>query len=117
VKNYYENGMTPEELVTTKKSVNQGDALRYETSFEKAGFLSRILSYDLPSDYVSQQGQVLNSVKLEEVNAVVKKYLNPDEMVIVIVGDEGDIKSGLKKLGIAKVTTIDPNKVKIKTVK
>lgn len=117
IKNYYEKGMTPEELETTKKSVNQSDALRYETSFEKAGFLGHILSYDLPSDYVTQQANVLNTVTVDELNAVVKKYLNPDQMIIVIVGDEGDIKSGLKKLGIAKVTTIDPNKVKVKQVK
>lgn len=117
IKNYYEKGMTPEELETTKKSINQSDALRYETSFAKAGFLSQILSYDLPKDYVNQQSEVLNTVTIEELNGVVKKYLNPEEMIIVIVGDEGDIKDGLKKLGIAKVTTIDPNKVKIKAVK
>lgn len=116
VKNYFDNGMTPQELETTRNSINQSDALRYETSFAKAGFLSRIQTYNLPPDYVAQQNQVVNTITLGELNQVVKKYLDPDQMVIVIVGDEGDIKAGLKKLGIAKVTTIDPNKIKIKTV-
>lgn len=117
IKNYYEKGMTPEELATMKLSVNQSDALKYETSFAKAGFLGRIQRYNLPVDYVAQQTKIVNTVTLEDLNGVIKKYLNPDQMVIVIVGDEGDIKAGLKDLGIAKVTTIDPNKVKIKTVK
>ncbi len=117
VKKYYESGITPEELATTKKSLNQADALSYETSFEKAGFLNRILSYDLPKNYVNDQNKLLNSVTVEELNAVVKKYLDPDKMIIVIVGDEGDIKDGLKRLNIGKVTSIDPNKVKIKAAK
>ncbi|MBI1221483.1 MAG: insulinase family protein [Bacteroidetes bacterium] len=116
IKNYYENGMTPEELNSMKHSINQSDALKYETSFEKAGFLANILRNDLPKDFVSQQTALVNSVTLTDLNAVVKKYLNPDQMIIVIVGDERDIKDGLKKLGIAKVTSVDPNKVKIKTM-
>jgi len=117
VKNYYEKGMTPEELATARKSINEGDALQYETSYAKAGFLSEIQTYNLPSNYAAQQSALLNTVTLSDLNGVVKKYLNPDQMIIVIVGDEGDIKDGLKKLGIAKVTTIDPNKVKIEEVK
>ncbi len=116
VKNYYEKGMTPLELETTRNSINQSDALRYETSYAKAGFLSRIQTYNLPPDYAAQQNRVVNTITLGELNQVIKTYLNPDQMVIVIVGDEGDIKAGLKKLGIAKVTTIDPNKVKVKAV-
>lgn len=116
VKNYFDKGMTPLELETTRNSINQSDALRYETSFAKAGFLSRIQTFNLPPDYVFQQNRVVNSITLGELNGVVKRYLDPDQMVIVIVGDEGDIKAGLKKLGIAKVTTIDPNKIKIKPV-
>lgn len=116
VKNYFDKGMTPAELQTTRNSINQSDALQYETSFAKAGFLAQILSYNLPANYAETQNQIVNTITVEELNGVVKKYLDPQQMVIVIVGDEGDIKAGLKKLGIAKVTTIDPNKIKIKAM-
>lgn len=116
VKNYVSNGMTVDELKTTKNSLNQSDALKYETSYEKAGFLSRILSYDLPDNYTQQQTNTLNNIGVDELNGVVRKYINPEEMVIIVVADPS-VKDKLKKTGIGPIKAIDPNKVKIKAVK
>lgn len=117
LKNFYENGIKPDELATTRSSLYQADALRFETTFDKAGFLNQLLEYSLPGTYVDEQNKLLNTITVEELNVIIKKYLNPDEMIIVVVGDESDIKEGLKNLGIGKVTTIDPNKVKVKPLK
>ncbi|MDX1904269.1 MAG: pitrilysin family protein, partial [Thermonemataceae bacterium] len=45
IKNYAENGITDAELTFTKASIGQSEALKYETGFQKAGFLNRLLEY------------------------------------------------------------------------
>lgn len=99
VNNYRDNGITDEELEFMKKSITQSDALRYETNFQKASFLNRLLEYDLPKDYIRQQNLTIKSLTKEEINAIAKEILQPDKMIILIVGDKEKIKVPVEKLG------------------
>lgn len=95
---YRESGITPDELAYTKKALTQGDALRYETSFDKANFLGQIARYDLPTDYISQQGKLLEAMTKGEIDALAREMLPTDKMVIVVVGDKDKILKSLEKL-------------------
>ena len=99
LKNYSENGITDTELSFMKNSLGQRDALLYETGFQKAGFIGRILDYNLPANYVDQQNKILANLTKKEINAVAKKMLSPDKMNILLVGDKAKILPGVKKLG------------------
>lgn len=99
VKNYRENGITDEELDFMKKSITQSDALRYESVFQKASFLNRLVELDLPKDYVAQQNATIKSLTKEEINALAKEVLKTELMTILIVGDKEKIKAPLEKLG------------------
>jgi len=99
LKKYRETGITPEELTYAKKSLTQGDALRYETPFAKAGFINQLAYYDLPVDFIDQQGKVLQSLTKEEIDALAKELLPIEKMIIVIVGDKDKIQGNLEKLG------------------
>lgn len=105
---YYEDGITEDELEFMKNSIGQRDALNYETSFQKAGFLNRILTYDLDRDFVKTQMEIMNNTTTEELNKLAKKYLNPDKMNILVVGDKASIKPGLEKLGY-EIIELDAN--------
>ena len=99
LKNYRENGITEAELKFMKNSLGQRDALQYETGFQKAGFIRRILDYNLPANYVDQQNKILAKLTKQEVDAVAKKMLTPEKMNILLVGDKAKIMEGVKKLG------------------
>ncbi len=99
VKNYRENGITEPELKFMKNSLGQRDALSYETGLQKAGFIGRILNYNLPANYVDQQNKILAKLTKAEVDAVAKKMLNPEKMNVLLVGDKAKILEGVKKLG------------------
>ncbi len=97
---YKKNGMKADELAFTKSSIGQSEARKYESGFQKAGFLSRILDYDLPADYTKKQAELLAKMTLAEANEMVDKTLPAmDEMTIVLVGDKAKVAEGLQKIG------------------
>lgn len=99
INNFRTNGITEAELKFMKNSLGQRDARSYETGFQKAGFIGRILNYNLPANYVDQQNRILANLTKKEVDAVAKRTLNPDKMNILLVGDKAKILEGVKKLG------------------
>jgi zinc protease len=96
---YNESGIKEDELAFLKKSIGQSDARNYETGIQKANFAGRILKYDLPADFVSQQTKILNALSVSETDAIIKKYIDLKKMNIVLVGDKEMILPGLQKSG------------------
>ncbi|MEJ7914016.1 MAG: pitrilysin family protein [Chitinophagaceae bacterium] len=99
LKNYTSTGITEAELVSMKSAIGQRDALRYETGGQKAAFIGRILEYNLPANYVEQQNKILQAMTTAEINRVTKKYVHPERMNILLVGDKAKIMEAVKKLG------------------
>lgn len=99
IRNYQATGITADELKFTQTSIGQSDARRYETNGQKAAFLSRIQEYNLKPTYVDEQNKILTTITPAEINKLASKYLNTDNMVIVVVGDKAKIMPGLQKLG------------------
>jgi zinc protease len=99
MKNYEASGIKEDELVFMKNAIGQRDALRYETGMQKAGFIQRMLEYNLPANYVDQQNRILKEITKPEIDELAKKYIHPDKMNIVLVGDKVRILPGLQKTG------------------
>jgi zinc protease len=95
-----------------KSAIGQRDALRYETPAQKAGFIGRILEFNLPGDYVDQQIKILQSLTKDDVNALAKKWLPIDKMNILLVGDKDKVLPGLKKFDYEVVELDTDGKVK-----
>jgi len=103
---YAASGITAEELAFTKSAVGQRDALLYETGNQKAGFIGRILTYDLATNFVETQNKILASITKKEIDALAKKWLNTGKMNILLVGDKAKLLPGLQKLGY-KIIELD----------
>jgi Predicted Zn-dependent peptidases len=98
-----------EELARAKNYV----ALRYPSAFETTGDISRRLEdalvYNLPDDYFAKYVQSIQSVTAADVQRVAQKYIKPDHLAVVVVGDLKVIEPGVRalNLGPIKVMTID----------
>lgn len=99
IRDYQKTGIAADELKFTQTSIGQSDARKYETNGQKAAFLSRIQEYNLKPTYVDEQNKILSTITPAELNALSAKYLNTDNMVILVVGDKARILPGLQKLG------------------
>jgi zinc protease len=115
IKNYADNGIKGEELSFTKNSIGQSEALKYETPMQKAGFMSRILEYDLPKDFTEKQNVILKNITEAEINSYAKKLLPYDKMIILVVGDKSKVYPGLMKLGY-EVIELDADGNQVKAV-
>ncbi len=113
LKKYADAGITDDELSFAKNAMAQADALKYESPFQKLGFVKRILDYNLPKDYVKQQADILKSITKAEINDRAKKNLPYNNMVILIVGDKATNFDKVKALGY-DVTELDLNGNEIK---
>jgi zinc protease len=114
---FHKEGVTAQELDETKKSINQSQALRFETTNEKASFLSQMIRFNLSPDYLKQQQILLNALTVEELNNIIKKQLNPDDMDILIVGDANDIKKKIAALKLGAIQSFDHEKIKVPVLK
>ncbi len=105
--NNFKNGqITEDDLTFTKNSLLNRTALRFETSGQKMGYLSGLLRYDLPADYLKSQDEVVNNFNLAEMKAYAAKYLPTEKMVILVVGDKASLKKRLENLKIGEVEMI-----------
>jgi zinc protease len=79
----------------------------FETNGGEAGALSELFEYNLARDYFSTLPERLNSVSAEDAEAVAKKYLHPEQLILVCVGDRAKIEPELLKLDLGAVELRD----------
>jgi zinc protease len=99
IREYAESGITEPELSFTRKAIGQSDARAYETPGQKLGFLAQILEYDLDESFVDEQNEILAAIGKDELDALAKKHLVMEDMIIVVVGDKTTILPSLEELG------------------
>jgi len=112
LKKYNEGGITNEELDFTKNAMAQADALKYESPYQKLGFVKRIIDFDLDKSFVAKQGEIIKTISKAEIDALAKKNLPYKNMVILIVGDKATNFEKLSKLGYDMIELdVNGNKV------
>ncbi|HEX8636909.1 MAG TPA: insulinase family protein, partial [Pyrinomonadaceae bacterium] len=90
--------ITQQELEYNKQSLIKAYPRGFETVGQISGQLSNLVTYNLPDSYFNDFISKVNAVTLSDVNRVANKYLTPDKLAIVIVGDRKVIEPGLKEL-------------------
>jgi zinc protease len=90
--------VSPAELDGAKQSIVRGFPRGFETPDQIANALELIVTYDLPDTYFNSYIERVQAVTLEDVNRVANRYLQPDRMAVVIVGDRKSIEQPLRSL-------------------
>jgi predicted Zn-dependent peptidase len=79
----------------------------FETTGDIAYQLTSLAVYDLPLDFYNSYVQAIERVTQADVQRVARKYINPDRMQVVVVGDRKQIEPGIRKLGLGGVEIRD----------
>ncbi|MBP7415731.1 MAG: pitrilysin family protein [Pyrinomonadaceae bacterium] len=80
-----------EELADAKNFLTGVFPLRAETQEGLTNLIVNQHLYGLPEDYLQTYRDNVSGVTADDVQRVAVKYIRPDEMAIVIVGDAGDV--------------------------
>lgn len=88
-----------EELKIKKAEYNGIFALRLERPETGASYARTVLTEKLPADFYTHYLHNLNAVTPEQVQAAMQKYVNINNMVILVVGKAEEIAPALSKLG------------------
>lgn len=98
-----------DELAQAKASLVQSLPAAFETVSDVNGSISSILTQSLPEDYYQQFAKAVNAVTRNDVVRVAQKYIDPDKLAILIVGDRSKIEAPLRATNIAPVVLLDVN--------
>jgi predicted Zn-dependent peptidase len=99
--------VTDDELKDAKEHTKLGLPARFETVDDMARAMGEILVFGLPlDDYATRIGRT-DAVTKDDVLRVMKTYIHPDELRVVVVGDRGKLEADLKALGYGAVEIRD----------
>lgn len=90
--------ISAEELEFAKAGIIRSEPLSMQTNAQIANRIQQIVLFDLPPDYFDEFNERVAALTLEDVNRVAREYIDPDRMVIVIVGDRAAIEPSLRQL-------------------
>jgi zinc protease len=86
-------GPTEAELISAQKYLTGAYALRFDGNAKIAGILVGMQTQELGIDYIKTRNDRVNAVTLDQIRAVANRWLKPDEMRFVVVGQPDGVAS------------------------
>jgi zinc protease len=106
--------LTPDELKMSKDFLMRSLPGGFETAEETTGKMSDIFTYQLPFDYYRTYPAKVDAVTSEQAASVALKYIHPENMILIAVGDKAKIQPDIEKLNLGLIeewnTDIEPVK-------
>jgi zinc protease len=99
--------ITAEELKDEQTNATLALPGTFETVQQLSGAYGQILQYDLPEDYFNTFTQKAMSLTPDGANEIAKKYIQPDHLIWVVVGDMSKVEAGIRELNLGDVHKID----------
>ena len=90
----------PRELEDTKNYLAGVFPATVQSSSDIAGRILDMELYGLPHDYFDRYRENIAAVSSEDIARVANKYIDPDRVLVVIVGNASQIREPLGTLGL-----------------
>ncbi|MGK7877923.1 MAG: M16 family metallopeptidase [Xenococcaceae cyanobacterium] len=98
--------ITPEQLAYAKESILNSFVFKFENPSQTLSRLMRYEYFGYPKDFIFQYQRGVKATTVEDVQRVAQKYLQPDQIVTLVVGNADDIQPPLNSLG-TEVKAVD----------
>jgi predicted Zn-dependent peptidase len=99
--------VTDEEMAAGKAALAQSLPNTFESVASTANAIGNLYVQNLPQDYYQSYAAKINAVTRDDLVRVAKKYIDVNNLDIIIVGDRAVIEEPLRKTGIAPIVNID----------
>jgi len=98
---------TEEELARAKDDILNSFLFRYDSKDKVLGARVQLEFYGYPADYLETYKAALEKVTLADLAAAAKKYIHPNQLAVLVVGNGPEIKPALDELKLGPVKTLD----------
>jgi len=98
---------TQEELDRAKDNLLSSFLFRYDTREKVLAERERLEFYGYPADYLETYKADLEKVTLSDLTATAKKYIHPEKLALLVVGNGPEIKPSLDELNLGPAQPID----------
>ncbi len=115
IENYVEV-FSQEDLDKTRKTMIRSNARAFETLNQKMGILENISTFDLPVDYIARDQDKLKQIDLNGAKALIRKYMDTNQLSYLIVGDAATQLAGLEQIGLGIPKLLDREGVPVEVV-
>ncbi len=98
---------TAEEVARAKDNILNSFLFRYDTREKVLAERERLEFYGYPANYLETYKAALEKVTVADLDQVARKYIHPDKLAVLVVGNGPEIKPGLDELKLGAVQTVD----------
>jgi zinc protease len=98
---------TAAELERAKDDILNSFLFQYDTKDKVLSESEELEFYGYPADYLETYRAALEKVSLADLAAVAKKYIHPEKLAVLVVGNGPEIKPPLDALGLGTPISID----------
>ena len=95
--------LTDAELRLSKDSIIRGLPGDFESAERVNGQLAALWLFGLPLDYYTKLPAAIEGVTSADAQQAAAKYIHPENMLVIAVGDKSKIEAGLKDLKLGPV--------------
>ena len=103
----YSSTYFQDDLDVTKNKLIKSNALRFETLGSLINMLDNISKYNLPTDYIANEQNILTNMTVQDIQELSSKYLNGQSMIYVVAGDAKTQLELIKNLGFGEPIILD----------
>ncbi|WP_299106805.1 pitrilysin family protein [uncultured Tenacibaculum sp.] len=110
----YGNNYNEKDLATTKGFLIKSNTRAFETMRAKLRMLENISSYGLNPNYVENREKIVNDMTIPRIKELTTKYVNPNKMIWLVVGDAETQLKRMKDLGFGEPIILNKLQEKLK---
>jgi len=101
--------VTDVELARAKDQIIKSFPARFATRANVAAQLAELAVFGLPDSYITEYTKKIAAVTKDDVRRVARKYLDPNHLTIVVVGDRKSLAEPLGKVAPVEERDLDGN--------
>ncbi|MHA7101634.1 M16 family metallopeptidase [Roseivirga pacifica] len=113
----YSEDFSDEDVEVTKNSILRSNTQSYETYGSLLGILQNISTYNLDLDYIQKDEAELKAMDKAEIQKLINEFMNPDDLIYVVVGDGKTQLPRLGNTGLGKPVLINKDEESLKIEK
>jgi predicted Zn-dependent peptidase len=98
---------TERELTLAKASLTRGYARNFETAEQIARALAQLAIHDLPATWYDEFVERVRAVDAAAVTDAARRHLQPQDVLVTVVGDRRRSEDALAALGFGSTTFVE----------